>query len=63
MIEALIVCTQLLGMQDCVVYQYITPMERTEENSQLLNDQCAGIVEKMLKEGFTVTCEEAVEVE
>lgn len=62
MIEAIIVCAQFAGgLEDCSVYEYTSPMERTPENEQLLVMHCAGIVEGMLQKEFVVTCEEYVE--
>ncbi len=62
MIEAIIVCVQLVGgLEDCSVFHYTEPRERTTENEQKLTGHCEGIVAGMLDKDFTVTCEEYVE--
>jgi len=62
MIEALIICAQLIGGgEDCTVYAYTEPMERTVESEQVVVDHCAGIVQGMLDKNFEVTCEEYVQ--
>ena len=62
MIEAIVICAQLIGgLEDCSLWTYDEPMERTPENIEVLREECESIVAQMLEQGFTVTCEEYVE--
>ncbi len=61
MIEAIIVCfTMGGGVEQCDIFQYKEPMERTEENLAEMTANCSLVVEGMAEKGFEVTCEEYV---
>jgi len=62
MIEAIIVCfTMGGGVEQCDIFQYKEPMERTEENLAEMRANCLLVVDGMAEEGFEVTCEEYVQ--
>ncbi len=61
MIESIIICFTLSGgPEQCDIFQYKEPMERTEENVAQMRANCELVVEGMAEEGFEVTCEEYV---
>jgi len=62
MIEAIVICVQLIGvsLQDCSVWKYDEPLERTPENIEASREECASITAQMAEQGYIVTCEEHV---